>query len=430
LTSNHPQAERGKDQKKLFLNPELKKLSERIVKRIDSSRVSSLTQQLVKIPSVNPPGNEKQVAEFIASWFDKRGFDLKTIESVKGRPNLEVKLDFPRVKGAKTKRKILILNGHMDVVPQGSFGWSHHPFGADMQKGRIYGRGSADMKGGVASMMIAIEEIKRNNSNLSEFLHGSIIFTAVVDEEIGGPIGTSYLVRERGLRGDFAIVGEPTNLNICTSHKGVITFDITTRGKSAHASVPNQGINAIMKMNKVITLLDKYSKKLVQRPMHHLVGGPTLNIGVISGGTKSNVVPDSCTISAERRVTPLETMEDARHELEEFLADVKLKDTNLDFVLDFKIMTGPSELGRNGKEGLENLVHSLECVTGKTNIKPIGFVGTCDAYFLSAFGRIPSVIFGPGSMSNIHKPNEYVEISDLVTASKTYAMTATSYLGN
>jgi succinyl-diaminopimelate desuccinylase len=393
--------------------------AQKILARIERQKIAELTQELVKIPSENPPGKEKRVAEFIGSWFEKRGFEVEFFEAESNRPNVKVVLT-----GRQEGGKSFLLNGHMDVVPAGS-GWSHDPFGGEIENGRIYGRGSADMKGGLASMMVALEEIK--NSGALTSTTGSIIFTAVVDEEIGGPVGTSYLAREKGLRGDFAVIGEPTAMDVCTAHKGNITFEVSTMGKSAHASVPQLGKNAIFKMNEIILDLIEYSKELEHRLSHPLLGKPTLNIGVINGGTKSNIVPDRCTISAERRVLPGETLERAKAELEELLAHTKRNDRELDYTANFKVLIGPSEL-HDGKEGLQSVLKSLEKVSGKRELKPVGFVATCDAYFLTAFGKTPTIIFGPGSLSNIHKPDEYVEIAELEQASKVYALSALTFL--
>ena len=409
------------------MNGKVLEAIETILGGIDANKIANLTSSLVKIPSVNPPGREKGVAEFVASWFEARGFDVDLVGAEKDRPNVMVRLSGPQPgAGNQSLGKTFILNGHMDVVPEGS-GWSRDPFGGSIEGSRVYGRGSADMKGGLACMMVTLEEIKK--SAVLDSLGGSIVFTAVADEEVGGPIGTSYLVREKGLKGDFAVVGEPTSMNVCTAHKGDITFEVSTRGKSAHASVPQLGVNAIMKMNEIISSLSLYSKQLEQRPAHPLLGRPTLNIGVVSGGTKSNVVPDRCTISAERRVLPSETLDGVKAEIEKVLAGVKYEDRSLDYELNFKVLMGPSEL-RDGKEGLQSILASLERMSGKKDSKPVGFLATCDAYFLTSFGEIPTVIFGPGNLSDIHKPDEYVEIADLEMAAKVYALTATTFLSN
>lgn len=398
-----------------------------VLERIDGNKIADLTSSLVKIPSVNPPGKEKDVAEYIASWFERRGFDVELVEAAEDRPNVMVTLaDRPRGGGDERVGRSFILNGHMDVVPEGS-GWTRDPFGGTIEGGRVYGRGSADMKGGLASMMVALEEIKK--SNILESLGGSIVFTAVVDEEIGGPIGTSHLVREKGLRGDFAVIGEPTSMKVCTANKGDITFDVSTRGKAAHASEPQLGVNAILKMNEIISGFVEYSKRLEQTPPHPLLGRPTVNVGTINGGSKSNVVPDRCTISAERRVLPSETMEGAKAEIENLLATLKSKDGSLVYELNFKFLVGPSEL-RNGEVALQSVLASLEKISGGRAPAPVGFSATCDAYFLTFFGKIPTVIFGPGNLSDIHKPDEFVEIAELEAAAKVYALTATTFLGS
>ncbi len=395
-------------------------LESTMLKQIEPMKLADLTRSLVQIPSVNPPGEEKQVAEFIASWFDKRHFDYVLTEATKDRPNVEVKLSGEESEeGRSGRKKTLVFNGHTDVVPVGS-DWIHEPFGGDIEDGRVYGRGSGDMKGGLAAMMTVLELLKA--SGATKHLFGSIVFDAVVAEEISGPFGTYHMVK-RGLTADFAVVGEPTDMTICTAHKGNITFEITTHGKAAHASVPQFGLNAIMEMQKVISALEEYRLQLPAKVNHPLLGSPTLNIGVISGGIKSNVVPDKCMIAAERRVVPPETLEDAKMEVQTLLWNLASQEQNLKYDLVFKQQTGPSEL-QNGRDGLEAVLSSFKQVTGKYNAKPAGLRASCDAYFLSAFAKIPTVIFGPGSLGNIHNHDEYVEIEELEIAAKVYALTA------
>jgi len=390
-----------------------------VLREINGIEIAELTRSLVKIPSVNPPGEEKEVAEFIASWFDKRKFDPVLTEAACNRPNVEVRLQGEDE--GSTNDKTLVFNGHMDVVPAGS-GWSHDPFGGEITNGRVYGRGSGDMKGGLAAIMIALEILKRK---VLKKLSGSILFQAVVDEEKGGRFGTYDLVR-RGLKGDFGIVAEPTSLNLCVAHKGIVTFEVTTHGKAAHASVPEAGVNAILEMHKVVEALTRYSGHLSRSVRHPLLGSPTLNIGVIEGGTKSNVVPDSCWISAERRTVPPERTDEVIGQLKSLLESVAKEDTQLVYDLRIDHETGASELA-DGEEGLQCVLSSLRRF--REDVQPTGFTATCDAYFLNVLARIPTVILGPGDLANIHTADEHVQIDQLQVAAQVYALTALRFLG-
>ena len=395
----------------------MQSLESKVISGIDPNKVVELTKSLVKIPSINPPGEEHEVSEFIASWFDKRGrgkYAISKIEAVEGRPNLVVQLNHDR-KGRKT----LILNGHMDVVPVGE-GWSHDPFGGEVENGRIYGRGVADMKGALAAMMIAMESLS------PEMIDGSISLVAVVDEEKGGHYGSNQVAKS-GISGDFVIIGEPTEFNLNTMHKGNLTFDLTTIGKAAHASNPAAGINAILKMHKLISGFDKYAGELRQRSPHPLLGSPTFNVGVIHGGVKSNVVPDRCTISAERRLVLPEKIPDVKEEIQTVLRQASLADPDLKYELKFTEEVGPSE-AVGGKDEIGILLQSLKEITGKS-VEPSAFTATCDAYHFNTVARIPTVICGPGSIKDIHKPDESVDVNELASAAKLYALTALRMLG-
>jgi len=412
-------------QGKSAISPELRELELEVLQAVDSRKIVELTSSLVKIPSLNPPGEEKNLAEFIASWFEKRHFDFVLTEAVANRPNVEVRLEGEgecAVKEMKRK-KTLVFNGHMDVVPPGC-DWVHDPFGGEIENGKVYGRGSADMKGGLAAMMILLEVLRSKAKNK---LRGSVIFDAVVGEEISCPYGTYHMVK-RGLRGDFAIVGEPTDMTICSAHKGNITYEITTHGKAAHASVPHTGINAIMKMHKIIGSLEKYGEEIKEKYNHPLLSSPTVNIGVINGGVKSNIVPDRCWVSAERRIVPPQTVESAKSEIIQLLANLAKQDEELVYSIEFTQEMGASEI-KGGEDGVRAILSAYDRVTDSE--KPsalVGFVASCDAYFLNSVAQIPTVVFGPGRMKNIHTHDEYVDVQDLETCTKIYALTALNSL--
>lgn len=382
----------------------------RIADGIDQENVVRLTSDLIKFPTINPPGDERQVCEFIASWLDKRGINASLLEEVPGRTNVEAV-----VEGDLGPGRTLVLNGHTDVVPVGN-GWTREPFSGEVEDGRVYGRGSADMKGGLAAMMVAAEAAHKHRTRL----RGRLILQAVADEEVGGPAGTGFLVR-RGLSGDLAIVGEPTGMDVCVCHKGVIRFDVTTFGKSAHSSVPWEGKSAILAMCTVMDALRDYGARLAKDRVHPMLGAPTVNIGVIEGGVAVNFVPDRCRIVAERRLVPPETIEQTVREVT-VLVSKAAGAAGVKHELVFKSESMTSDAS-DEKEKVQVVLDAKRLATGGEEMpSPKGFLATCDARFLSNDARIPSLIFGPGSLAQVHAPDEYVHASELGIAAKVYAL--------
>lgn len=380
-----------------------------IIAQVKGQEIADLASSLIRFESVNPPGKEREIAEFIASWFDKRGFESVLTGEVEGRPNVQVEF-----RGEVGRGRTLVLNGHMDVVPTGA-GWTKDPFGGEIVGTRLYGRGSGDMKGALSAMMVALDVLRKHRRKVS----GGIIFQAVVDEEVGSPIGTGHLVK-RGVRADFAVVGEPTSLEVCTCHKGIINYEVTTHGKAAHASVPQTGVSAILAMQEVIAGISAYSKSLTRKVRHPLLGSPTVNIGVIEGGTKVNIVPDTCRIVGERRVVPPETADKAASEVQSELSRIaKRKRIKCDVNVFRKI---ESSEAKGGAGATKALIEAVGEITGRRR-KPIGFVATCDAHYLNNMAKIPTVICGPGSLTNIHNADEYVEIKELEQAGRIYTQT-------
>jgi succinyl-diaminopimelate desuccinylase len=303
------------------------------------------------------------------------------------------------------------------VVPVGN-GWTKDPFGGQVEKGRLYGRGAADMKGGVASMMVAAAALHRHRKRL----RGSLVLQAVADEEVGGPIGTGYLVR-RGLKADLAIVGEPTGLDVCVCHKGVIRFEVTTFGKSAHSSVPWEGRSAILDMNVIVDALRDYGEKLARGRKHPLLGAPTVNVGVIQGGVAVNFVPDKCRIVAERRLVPPETVEETSRDVER-LVGAAAKKSGARYEMKFNSKSKSSDASRERRK-VGVVLKAASAVLGKP-VRAKGFLATCDARFLSNDAKVPSLVFGPGSLAKVHAPDEYVQVRELERAARVFAL---SYLG-
>jgi succinyl-diaminopimelate desuccinylase len=373
-----------------------------------------LTTQLIQIPTENPPGNEKRAFIFLKPLLLKMGFNVEILFSPKGRGNI-----IAEKRWGKGGRR-LIFNGHLDVVPAGNPSqWKYSPFKGKLEKGKIYGRGASDMKGGIASFLHAISMIDRSNIGLQQ---GAVILHLVSDEESHGHQGMGFLTRKRVIRGDAAIVGEPTDLDLMIAQKGALWFRISTIGKSAHGSRPHSGVNAIEKMVKAIDQLNSISL----REEHPLLGKPTLNIGMIQGGTKVNVVPDRCEIEVDRRILPSEEREGVLREIKESLDSLQLRDPLFQYRMEEIDFAEPSEIDPED----EIVKISMEAVGEVRGERPKikGSSGFTDARFYIKQCRIPTLILGPGGVEQPHTTDESVEVDALIQAAQIYALILINYL--
>jgi len=392
----------------------------RAVELVDQTEVLEMTKRFVEVESVNPPGLEKGAADLSARILSDIGMEVKIEEALPGRPNVIASL-----KGTEGK-PTLMFNGHLDVVPAGDLEqWSSPPFKPRVRDGLLFGRGSCDMKGGLAAVIGAIKAILKAGTKL----RGNLVVTMVVDEESGGT-GTLNVV-ERGHTADMAVVAEPTKLQVLTAHKGVVWFEITTHGRSAHASTVRShgtgfGVNAIYKMTAVLQAAERHLIDL-EKVKHPLVGNPTVNVGTIAGGTKPNVVPDTCKIVLERRLIPGERIEAVRPELDKLFGEIARNDPSFKYSIRQILARAPAETSPD--ERIVGLCRgALRSVTGE-DPGYAGFVATTDMGFLVNQGHVPTVILGPGDIAQAHNPNEYVAVQELITASKVYAQLIVDALG-
>jgi acetylornithine deacetylase/succinyl-diaminopimelate desuccinylase family protein len=373
-----------------------------------------LTTRLIQIPTENPPGNEKKAFLFLKPILSKMGFDVKILLSPKGRWNI-----IAEKRWGKGGRR-LIFNGHLDVVPAGHLAqWKYPPFQGKIEKGRIYGRGASDMKSGIASFLHAISMIDRSNIHLDQ---GAVILHLVSDEESHGHQGMDFLTHKKMIRGNAAIVGEPTDLDPVIGQKGALWFRISTIGKPAHGSRPHLGINAIEKMKKVINQLNSISLE----KEHPLLGKPTFNIGTIQGGTKINIVPERCEIEVDRRMLPSEKKEGVLREIKESLDSLQLQDPSFQYQIEEIDFAEPSEIDPED-EIVKISVEAIGEVRGeRPKIK--GFSGFTDARFYIEQCRIPTLILGPGGVDQSHTTNESVEVDALVQAAQIYGLIIFKFL--
>lgn len=386
----------------------------KVARTVKKSEIEKLVKDLVRIPShENVPTQEKEVAEYLNEFLRDEGVDsrLRTVE--KDRPNV-----IAVVKGSG-RGKSLMLNGHTDTVP--AFDMNIPPFKPNVRGGKLYGRGSLDMKGGLGSMAMALVAIERSKVRLD----GDLYLTAVVGEERRSE-GTEDVIL-RGPKADMAIVGEPTDLEIQPSHRGLEWLEVHFYGKAAHGGQADRGVNAIsMAARFVRKVEDELLPKIRARKARHTLP-PTLNLGVIHGGQQPSSVADHCVVKIDRRWVPEETLQqvfediyqlfdELKREYPRFKAELKRDPANM------KTMTHVPNVVRTDHQIVTSLGRAVKDVT-KRRAKITTFWGWTDAALMTHFGKMPTVIFGPGG-GGAHSRVEYVLVEDLVKCTQIYSMTA------
>jgi acetylornithine deacetylase len=283
------------------------------------------------------------------------------------------------------------------------------PFGAVVKDGRLYGRGACDVKGGLAAMLAALVKLHATKA-LSA---GKVHLAMTVDEEHN--FSGIHALAKSGIRADFAIVAEPTQLDIVTAHKGVTRWTIETMGKACHCSTPALGDNAIYHMARVVYEVETFAETLSDRPKHPTLGRPTLSLGRIDGGTSTNTVPDSCRIELDRRLVPGETATSAVAELTDFLQNDP-NTADLPMRVSAPLFICPPLAPNQPEEWLHKLGHAMERVTGRVHERVAVPFGT-NASTLAEAG-IPSVVFGPGSIAQAHTKDEWIELKSVEHAAE------------
>ncbi len=364
------------------------------------SELTELLKELIEIPSPNPPGDHRAIAEFVSQWLRNVGAKVSVL-SPPEKPEAE---SVVAVIGSGDP--VIMLHAHIDTVPVGeseAAAWSSNPFRAVERNGRLYGKGSVDDKGPLAAMMIAFKKLALSRHS------GTLVLVGAAEEEVGGQLGTRWLAHAGYLpQCDFIIVGEQTFNRVATAHKGVMRATIRTTGHSVHATNPDRGVNAINAMARVVLALENYHHDLSRR-VHPLVGVPTCNVGVIQGGSTANAVADQCMIRLDRRVIPGETPEVVQAELQAVVDSLELAPATVE-VGEF-LYSSPFESKLQTSLGKA----FLGCSSNLTQApaEPIGYLPGSDAKHLLGLVRGDMVIFGPGSYEVAHTYDEYVDIGEL-----------------
>ena len=445
---------------------------ELILKEIENNKEEYIEffRELIKTESYNPPGNEKNVALKIEEFLKDSNIKCDIFAFGENRANLIAYLN------DHFENKNLLYNGHMDVVPPGSEAdWKYPPLSAAIKRKKfIYGRGTADMKGGIAAMAIALKLLKDLDIKLS----GNLIFNAVADEETGGKFGTQWCLNNKlkSIKCDFAIVGEPSNFKplshaIILGEKGRVQLKIIAKGVSGHASVPFLGKNAIYMMSDLIQNLDKlddlmpkikppisleklktllsssfpsqesfervYKEQSLLPNVSKALTQFTKILTMIKAGIKENVIPDHCEAIMDFRLLPGQTKEMVLEALKKLIKDIgyEVKDdpTGLQDELFFYLeVEGASEPSYwSDWENSKDLKNFYDIVEKCYNKKPFYFLlpASADANYLRNTNYCRnSIIFGPGVATTAHAVDEYVEIEDFINCIKVYTLFAYNFL--
>jgi acetylornithine deacetylase len=371
----------------------------------------TLLRELVAIDSVNPslvPGaaGEGAIGDAIASEMRRIGLDVEVQEVVPGRPNVIGVLE-----GAE-RGQSLMLCGHTDTV--GVEGM-RAPFDPVERDGRLYGRGSQDMKGGLAAMIDAAR-LARDRG----FRKGRLIVAAVIDEEYAS-LGADALAGQ--WTADAAIVTEPTDLQIGIAHKGFAWAEIEVRGRAAHGSRPADGRDAILRMGRVLHRLEQLDRELQARPVLSLVGAGSLHASIIEGGREWSSYPDVCTLRVERRTIGGETADTFIGEITQLLDALRQEDSEFDASVSLTFTRPAYEISRT--HALPSALARAAAESGVTT-HTAGMSFWTDAAILGSAG-IPCVLFGPGG-AGLHSTEEFVQVADVITCRDALATLAMSYL--
>lgn len=356
----------------------------------------SLLRDLVAIDSVNPslvPGasGEAAIAAAVAEHMRRQGLDVHVEEVAPGRPNVVGVLD------GRGKGRSLMLCGHVDTV--GVEGMDA-PFDPRVRGGRLYGRGSQDMKAGVAAMIDAARVVADRG-----FPRGRLVIAAVIDEEYAS-LGADALVTRWSA--DGAVVTEPTDLQIAIGHKGFAWVDIETRGRAAHGSRPADGRDAIVRMGRVLQKLERLDRELQGRRPHQILGTASLHASLIEGGRELSSYPDRCRLQMERRTIPGESGETAAGEVLAILDRLRSEDDGFEASARLTFARPPYELQADHPLP-QRLAAALASVRPPTGL--VGMSFWTDAAVLGTAG-IPSVLFGPGG-EGLHSTEEYVRLDEV-----------------
>ncbi|WZL71655.1 ArgE/DapE family deacylase [Clostridiaceae bacterium 35-E11] len=397
-------------------------------------------REIIRIPTENPPGeNYPQCAKAIGEMMKKIGCEVEYISVPEAvLPELAPHgQNLPRVSvigryNGKAQRPLIHFSGHFDVVPAGT-NWTVSPYEGVVKDGKIYGRGSSDQKSGIVSQIFAIYALKKAAIELQ----GTILSSATPDEETGGYAGLGYLVEQGYISDqntDYCVISECLDVDkVCLGHRGTFWFEIETKGKQSHGSMPSEGINAIENMVKLLNTIDQEIRPELVNESQYPIMPPkcrksTLTATTINAGTKVNTVPNSCKTSFDWRLIPEQSVAWAKERILSICERLKQEDENFDYAFN-SIMEVDPTIVPNDTDVVKAFLEA-----GETYLKrPLDFSlspGSDDQKYVVKQGKLEQcIVYGPGPLVVAHKSDEYVPIEDMKNAAKIMALSAVKLLG-
>jgi acetylornithine deacetylase/succinyl-diaminopimelate desuccinylase family protein len=392
---------------------------------LDEREAVAFLQDLVRLNTVNPPGHESLAADLIQARLAPLGFRIERLAARPGRDSLVATLQ------GSEGRPTLIFNGHTDVVPV-SAGWTRDPFGGEVDDGHLYGNGVEDMKAGVAAFVMAGAAIAGGRR-----LRGNLVLHAVADETAGGMDGTGHLFGQGKLRGDYAVVCEPTGLDVYVAHRGLMYFELAIDGRAAHSGRPWLGVNAIAKAGDIMQELTRSLGPVFAQRTHPMLPSPSINFARIEGGARESIVAARCRLDFDRRLLPGEPFDQAEAEIREVIEQVRSRDSEKwTYTFRRKLAVPALEVDPAGRIVREcqrayREVTGDESRTGCTS-------GLEDAHWYARSGT-QTAMFGPYVRKrwegdnrfawNVASPDEHISIPQWLTAIRVYMRLAQNLLG-
>ena len=377
-----------------------------LLENVEEASIVELLQSVLRIESTNPPGNELDLAGWLADYFAQAGLPAEVVKYEGNRANL-----IARLKGAQ-ERPALVFSAHMDTVPAGEVPWRFPPFSGTLHAGKVYGRGAADMKGGLAALAEAAVILARSGVSLD----GDLIIAFTYDETHGLQ-GAKRMLEGGYLEGAGAVlVAEPSTLDVFIAEKGALWLRCLAKGKTAHTSMPHLGQNAILEMVHFLSRVEESLDLRVEA--HPLLGEPTFTVGTIQGGVTVNVIPDTCEAQLDIRLLPGMDHQMVAEQVRKLGGD-RVEVTLIDWKAPVETRPDSQIIGVSLK--------AVEEITG-IHREPMGVSYFTDGSVIANALDIPMVIIGPADTGMTHQPNEYVEVSRLVEAVKIYLAIAVRYL--
>jgi acetylornithine deacetylase/succinyl-diaminopimelate desuccinylase family protein len=390
-------------------------IKRRVLANVNQDDVIELSRKLVRIPSET--GNEKAVSDLCVGMLREDGLDVRAVAAPTAPERPNVVGMWHGVGGGPT----VMFSGHLDTVGVGDrFKWITDPYGGEVIDGRLYGRGAMDSKGGgIASVLVALRAIQKAGLRLK----GNVLVVGTVDEEAGGRLGMRFLIESGAIQPDMVVYCVHSNMEIKAYFKGVCWLEWTVHGQTAHGSMPHRGVNAVTRAAYLITVLEQ--RGILPFERHPILGDMSYNFGWITGGGEKpryNMVPDLCQFGLDVRLVPGQSSTQLEQAMQALTAELKTEDPALD--ASFKFVTRREPCSVSQDQPVLRIVKGAAAQIMGHEPTVSGTISTGDLTSILEKG-IPGIGFGPGDLDrgNAHKENEFIEVSQLVDATKVYALT-------